>query len=136
MTSWHRGSPAVLESTSRLVAEDNSETVVMPTDLSTTNETPRTNETLQRNLLHDDKRKFANLRDHFQLIKLCSNAGIVKTAAAGQYFMTFDDAELEKLERVRGGGRGEGVHVESTLFHRDNSTEDTRTNRMEMGSSR
>ena len=72
----------------------------MPTDLSTTNETPRTNETQQGNLLHDDKRKFANLPEHFQLIKLCSNAGIVKTAAAGQNFMTFDDAELEKL----GGG--------------------------------
>ena len=108
MTSWLGGSLAVLESTRRLLAEDKSETVVMPTDLSTTNETPRTNETLQGNLLHDDKRKFANLLDHFQLIKLCSNAGIVKTAAAGQYFMTFDDAELEKLGEGEeaGGERG------------------------------
>ena len=60
----------------------------MPTDLSTTNETPRTNETLQGNLLHDYKRKFAKLPDHFQLIELCSNAGIVKIAAAGQYFIS------------------------------------------------
>ena len=117
MTSWLGGSLAVLESTRRPVAEDNSETVVMPTDLSTTNETPRTNETLQGDLLHDYKRKFANLPDHFQLIELCSNAGIVKTAAAGQYFMTFDDAELEKLGGGgRGGREGRGVHVESTLY--------------------
>ena len=100
----------------RLVAEDNSETVVMPTDLSTTNETLRTNETLQGNLLHDYKRKFANLPGHFQLIKLCSNAGIVKTAAAGQYFMNIDDAELEKLGGREEGGRGECVHVKSTLY--------------------
>ena len=42
------------------------------------------------------------------MIKLCSNAGIVKTAAAGQYFMTFDDAELETLggREEAGGERG------------------------------
>ena len=35
--------------------------------------------------------------DHLQQIKLCSNAGIVKTVAKGQYFTTFDDVELDKL---------------------------------------
>ena len=31
------------------------------------------------------------------VIKLCSNAGIAKTVATGQYFTTLDDAELDKL---------------------------------------
>ena len=40
------------ESTGKLVAQNNSETLVMPTDLSTTNKTPRTNDKVQGNLLH------------------------------------------------------------------------------------
>ena len=85
------------ESTRKPVAQNNSETMVIPTELSTTNKTPRTNETVQGNLLHDCERQFANLPDHLQLIKLCSNAGIAKTVAKGQYFTTLDDAELDKL---------------------------------------
>ena len=54
------------ESTGKFVAQKNSETTVMPTDLSTTNKKPRTNETVQGNLLHTCERKFANLRDHLQ----------------------------------------------------------------------
>ena len=46
---------------------------------------------------HDYEQKFANLPDHRQWIKLCSNAGIAKTEARIQYFTTFDDAELDKL---------------------------------------
>ena len=72
------------ESTGKLVAQNNSETMVMPTELSTTNKTPRTNETAQGDLLHDYEQKFANLPDHLQLIKLCSNVGITKTVARGQ----------------------------------------------------
>ena len=69
----------------------------MPTELSTTNKSPRTTEKVQGNLLRDDERKFANLPDHLQLIKLCSNAGIVKTVVKGQYFTTIDGVELDKL---------------------------------------
>ena len=94
------------ESTRKLVAHNNSETMVMPTELSTTNKTPQTSETVQGNLIHDYERKFAILPDHLQLIKPCSNAGIAKTVAKGQYFTTFDDAELDKLE----------AHVERKLF--------------------
>ena len=50
-----------------------------PTELSTTNKTPRTNDTVQGNLLHDYEQKFAILPDHLRLIKLCSNVGITKT---------------------------------------------------------
>ena len=72
-------------------------TLVIPTELSTTNKVPRTDEKGQGNLLHDYKRKLANLPDHLQLIKLCSVVGITKTVARRQYFTTLDDAELDKL---------------------------------------
>ena len=52
------------ESTGNLCAQNNSETMVMPIELSTTNNTRRTNETVQGNLLRDYERKFANLPDH------------------------------------------------------------------------
>ena len=84
------------DSTRKPVPQKNSETMVLPTELSTTNKTPRTNETVQGNLLRGYQRKFAN-QIIFQLIKLCSNAGIAKTVAKGQYFTTLDDAELDKL---------------------------------------
>ena len=69
----------------------------MTTELSTKNKTPRINETVQGNLLHDYERKFANLPDHLQLIKVCSNVGIAKTVAKGQYLTTLDEAEFDKL---------------------------------------
>ena len=94
------------ESTGELVAQNNLETMVMPTELSTTNKTPRTNEKVRRNLLHHYERKLANLPDHLQMIKLCSKVVITKTVEKGQYFTTLDDAELDKLE----------AHVESTLY--------------------
>ena len=56
----------------KLVAQDNPETTVIPTDLTTTNKSPRT---VQGNLLQNYEQKFANLPEHFQLIKLCSNVG-------------------------------------------------------------
>ena len=85
------------ESTRKLVAQNISETMVMPTELPTTNKTPRTNEKVQGNLLHHYERKFANLADHLPFIKLCSNVGVTKTEAKGQHFTTLDDAELDKL---------------------------------------
>ena len=60
------------ESTGRPVAENNSWTMVMPTELSTTNKPPQTNEPVQGDLLRDHERKFANLPEHLQLIRLCS----------------------------------------------------------------
>ena len=91
------------ESTGKLVAQDNPETTVIPTELTTTNKSPRTDENVQGNLLHNCEQKFANLPFHLQLTKLCSNVGIAKTVARKKYFTTLDDAELEKL----GGSGGE-----------------------------
>ena len=53
--------------------QNNSEIMVMPTELSTTNKTLRTNEIVQGNLLHDYEQKIAHLPDHLRLTKLCSN---------------------------------------------------------------
>ena len=72
------------EGTGKLVAQNNAETMVMPTEFSRTNKTHRTNEIVQGNLLHDYERTFANIPDHLRLIILCSNAGIAKTVAKGQ----------------------------------------------------
>ena len=76
------------ESTGKLVAQKKSETPLMPTELSTRRNPPRTNEKVQGNLLRVYERQFANLPDPLQLIKLCFNAGIVKTVTKGQYFTT------------------------------------------------
>ena len=61
-------------------------TTVIPTDLSTTNTSPRTDDNVQGHLLQNYEQKIAHLPDHLQLIKLCSNVGITKTVASGQYF--------------------------------------------------
>ena len=107
------------ENTGKPVVQNNSETMVKPTELSTTNKTPRTNEKVQGNLLHDYERKFVNLPDHLQLIKLCSIVGITKTVAKGQYFMTLDDAELRQIGREE-GGRGGSCREYTSL--QDNSS--------------
>ena len=85
------------ECTGKPVAQNKSETLVMPTESSTTHNPPRTNEKVQGNVLRDHEQKFATIPDHLHLIKLCSNASIVKTVAKGQYFLTLDDAELDNL---------------------------------------
>ena len=62
----------------RLVAEDISGTMVVPTDLSTTTKPLLTNETVQGDLLREYERKLASLPDDLPLFKLCSNAGFTK----------------------------------------------------------
>ena len=77
------------------VAQNTPETTVTPAELSTTNETPLTNDNVQGHLLHDEQ-KIVNLPDHLQLIKLCSSVGITKTVARGRYFTILHDA-VDKL---------------------------------------
>ena len=85
------------ERTGEFVTQDNAETTVIPTELSTTNKSPQTDDNVQGNLLHDCEQQFAILPDHLQLIKVRSNVDITKTVARGQFFTTLDDAELDKL---------------------------------------
>ena len=85
------------ERTGKSVAQDSPEATDIPTESITTNESPRTEENVQGNLLHNYEQQFANLPYHLELTKLCSNVGFTKTVAIGHYFTTLDDAELEKL---------------------------------------
>ena len=62
----------------------------------TTSKSLRTDDKVQGHVLQNYEQKFANLPDHLQLTKLCSNVGITKTVR-GQYLTTLDDAELDKL---------------------------------------
>ena len=86
-----------LERTGKLVAQDNLETTVIPTELRTTNKSPLTDDNVQENMLQNYVQNFANLPEHLHLIKLCSNVGITKTVARRQYFTTLDDAALDRL---------------------------------------
>ena len=86
------------ESTGRPVAELKSEDILVPTDLSTTFKPLLTNESEQGDLLREYERKFSNLPDNIRFIRLCSEAGFMKTVAIGQYFETLDDTELTKLD--------------------------------------
>ena len=69
------------KSSGRPVAEDKSEIMVVPTDLSTTTKPVQTNEPVQGDLPREYERKFANLPDDIKLIRLFSNAGFMKSVA-------------------------------------------------------
>ena len=84
--------------TDKLVAPENPETMVMPPEMSTTNQTSQTDAEVQGNLLREYEQKFPDLPEHVQLTKLCSNAGVAKTVVIGQYFTTLTDEELDRLK--------------------------------------
>ena len=44
------------------------------------------------------EQKFADLPEHVQMTKLCSDAGLAKTVEKGQYFTTLDDEEPDRLK--------------------------------------
>ena len=75
------------ESTGKLVAQNNSETMAMPTELSAMAKPPLTNETVQGDLLRDYERKIANLPNNFEMIRLCYNVGMFRKDCwlKGQY---------------------------------------------------
>ena len=56
------------ESTRELVAQNSSETTMVPTELSTTNKTPRTSDNVQGKLLQNYEQKIENLPYHLTLI--------------------------------------------------------------------
>ena len=84
--------------TKKPTAPDNLETKVMPPEVSTTGQTSPAFARVQGNLLRQCEQKFADIPEHFQLTKLCSNAGLAKTAAKGQYFTALDDTQLDRLK--------------------------------------
>ena len=79
------------------LSQDNPKTTIIPTKLSTTNNSLRTDENVQGNLLQNYEQQVAYLPSyHLQLTKPCSDVGVTKTVTRGQYFTTLDNAELEK----------------------------------------
>ena len=47
--------------------------------------------------MREYEQRFADLTEHAKLTKLCSNAGLAKTIEKGQFFMTLDDDQLDRL---------------------------------------
>ena len=66
-------------STGRFVAKDKPETMFLPTDLSTTTNPLLTNDQARGDLLREYKQKSANLQYDLRLIRLCPDAGFMKT---------------------------------------------------------
>ena len=62
-----------------LVAEDKPESMVSPTDFSTTPNPLLTSDRARENLLRENKQRFANLPDDLSTIKVCSDAGFKYT---------------------------------------------------------
>ena len=92
--------------TGKPLAPDNLETMLMPPEVSTADQTSPTDARVHENLLREYEQKFANFPEHLQLTTLCSSAGLAKTVEKGQYFTALDDTELDRLK---------GDHVERTL---------------------
>ena len=90
-------------------AHNNSETMLMPTEWSTTNKLHRTNKTVQGNLLHDYEQKFANLPYYLQWIN-CAPMQVSRRLTA--FHRPLDDAEFDKL----GGSCREYTHFETTHY--------------------
>ena len=102
------------ERTGKLVAQDNSETTVILKELMATNKSLRTDENVQGNLLQNYEHKFPNLPYHLQLTKLCSNVGVTKTVAKGQYCTRGVIVSIAKAHR--GSRRVWQRHARSRCF--------------------
>ena len=79
-------------------ANDNVESMVIPTEFPTANPISQTDAEVQGNLLREYEQKFAELPEQGKLTKLCSNAGFSKTIDKGQFFITLDDDTFDSLK--------------------------------------
>ena len=71
-------------------AMESSESMVAPTDVLDIQRQLSTDEQAQGELLFSHEDRVQNLSDEEQLIKMCSDAGFVKTVVPGQLFMKKD----------------------------------------------
>ena len=85
-------------STGRPVADEKPEAMVSPTDLLTTSSPLLTNARVQVDLLLDHKQRIEDLPEDDRKIKLCSDAGSMKTVTPGQYFVTLIEVELATFD--------------------------------------
>ena len=94
------------ESAEKLVAQINSETVVVPTQLSTANKTSRTNDKVQGDLLHEDEQKMG---------KSSRSSSVDQIVLLCRYHE--DPSTMQNWKNRRGGEGGVSCQ-EYTLRHR------------------
>ena len=74
--------------TERLVVAEQSDPLLAAADLLTTTPTPSIEAPAQENLLQKHKERVEKLPQPGRLLKICTDAGFLKTVEVGQYFMT------------------------------------------------
>ena len=72
-------------------ANDNLESMAIPTEIPTANPISQTDLSVQGNLLGEYEQKFAKLPEDQKLTKLCSDAGLSKNIDKRQFFITLDE---------------------------------------------
>ena len=77
---------------------EQSELVVASVDLPNTQRPLPTNDQEKGDLLFNHKERAQHLSDEEQLIKLCTDAGFVKTVVPGQYLNTWDAEEFSEFD--------------------------------------
>ena len=79
--------------TVRLVLEGQSDPLFVPTNVVKT-PTPLTDDLAQEDLLQKYQERVERLSQQDRVIKICTDAGFLKTVEVGQYFMTNDTDEV------------------------------------------
>ena len=79
-------------------ANDNLESMVIPTDFPTANPIFQTDNEVQRSLWRECEQKFAERPEQQLLTKLCPNAGFSKNIEKGQFFITLDGDALDDMK--------------------------------------
>ena len=87
--------------TEKPAANENLESMAIPTEFPTTNPLSQTRTDVQGNLLREYKQKFAELPEHDKLTKVCSNACFSENIEKRQCFITPNYDALKKIyERI------------------------------------
>ena len=83
--------------TGRLVLAEQSDPLFVPADLLITTPTPSIEISAQENLLQKRKERVEKLPQPDRLIKICTDAGFLKTVEVGQCFMTKNTEEFSQF---------------------------------------
>ena len=84
--------------TGKPAANENLESMVIPTEFLTANLISQTDAEAQGNVLREYEQNFAELPEQQKLTKLSSDAGFSKNIERGQIFITHDDDALDDLK--------------------------------------
>ena len=84
--------------TGKPAANENLESMVIPTEFPIANPISQTGVEVQGNLLREYEQKFAELPEQQKLTKLCSNAGFSNNIEKGQFFLTIDDEAPDEMK--------------------------------------